>query len=59
VLVGRRGERTFVVLEEGAVLPYAESTAKAFGVGQSKRVVFNKDLAKQDAKKADKKAKAS
>jgi CRISPR-associated protein Csb1 len=59
VLVGRRGERSPVALEEGAVLAYAESKAKAFGVGQSKRVAFNNDLAKQDAKKADKKAKAS
>jgi CRISPR-associated protein Csb1 len=58
-LVGRRGERSSVALEEGAVLAYAESTARAFGVGQSRRVVFNKDLAEQDAKKADKKAKAS
>jgi CRISPR-associated protein Csb1 len=59
VLVGRRGERTSVLLEEGAVLAYAESTAKAFGVfGQSKRVAFNKELATQDAKKVEKKAKA-
>jgi CRISPR-associated protein Csb1 len=58
-LVGRRGERSPVALEESAVLTYAESKAKAFGVGQPQSVTFNKDLAKQDAKKADKKAKAS
>jgi CRISPR-associated protein Csb1 len=59
VLIGRRGERSPIALEESAVLAYARSKAKAFGVGPGKRVVFNKDLAKQDAKKADKKAKAS
>jgi CRISPR-associated protein Csb1 len=59
VLVGRKGERNVVALEESVVQSYAQSTAKAFGVGQNKRVVFNKDLAKQDAKKADKKTKVS
>jgi CRISPR-associated protein Csb1 len=59
MLVGRRGERSPVNLEESMVLAYAKSKAKAFDVGQSKRVVFSKDLAKQDARKADKKAKAS
>jgi CRISPR-associated protein Csb1 len=55
MLVGRRGERSPIALEEGAILAYAESKAKAFGVGPCERVVFSKDFAKQDAKKADKK----
>lgn len=58
-LVGRKGERTPVSLDQSTVRAYAQSVAKAFGVGQNKRVVFNKELAKQDAKKADKKAKVS
>jgi CRISPR-associated protein Csb1 len=59
VLVGRRGERSPVALEEGAVLAYAQSAAAAFGVGQNKRVSFDNKRAKEDARKADKKAKAS
>ncbi len=54
-LVGRKGERTAVNLDENVVQAYALSAAKAFGVGQNKRVMFNKELAKQDARKADKK----
>jgi CRISPR-associated protein Csb1 len=58
-LVGRRGERSPVALEAGTVLSYAQAAAKAFGVGQSKRVSFDNKRAKDDARKADKKAKAS
>lgn len=57
-LVGRKGERSPVALDEAAVLSCAQAAARAFGVGQGRRVAFNKDLAKQDARKADKKARA-
>ncbi|MGY3454087.1 type I-G CRISPR-associated RAMP protein Csb1/Cas7g [Bradyrhizobium sp. USDA 4353] len=59
VLVGRRGERTAIALEEAAVLAYARSRADAFGCGPSRRVAFDGKRAKEDARKADKKAKAS
>jgi CRISPR-associated protein Csb1 len=59
VLVGRKGERTAVALEDAAVLAYAQSAARAFGVGKNQRVSFDNKRAKDDAKKADKKAKAS
>ncbi|MGJ5180698.1 type I-G CRISPR-associated RAMP protein Csb1/Cas7g [Bradyrhizobium oligotrophicum] len=59
VLVGRRGERTAVALEEGLVLAYARSRTEAFGRGPSKRIAFDAKRAKDDARKADKKAKAS
>lgn len=59
MLVGRKGERTPIAMEEAAVLGFAQSTAKAFGVGKSQHVAFDSKRAKDDAKKADKKAKAS
>jgi len=59
MLVERRGERSAVALEEGVVRAYAQSAAKAFGVGQTRRVSFDSKRAKDDARKADKKAKAS
>jgi CRISPR-associated protein Csb1 len=58
-LVGRKGERDPVSLEEGLVTAYVEAAAETFGVGESRAVAFDKARAKQDAKKADKKAKAS
>ena len=58
-VVGRRGERKDIDLTEQVVLEYAQGTASAFGKGQNRRVSFDKTLAKEDAKKADKKAKAS
>ena len=58
-LVGRKGERTAITLDDDVVQEFAHKAAKAFGVGQSQRVRFDKDLAKQDVRKADKKAKAS
>ena len=58
-LVGRKGERSIVGITEALVHDYALAAAKAFGVGESKRVSFEKTLAERDARKADKKAKAS
>jgi CRISPR-associated protein Csb1 len=58
-LVGRRGDRTNVDLSEEIALEYARAAAKRFGVGTSKRVAFDKARAREDVRKADKKAKAS
>lgn len=57
-LVDRSGVRTPVSLTEILAQNYAASAAKAFGVGPSHRLQFDKARAKEDAKKADKKAKA-
>jgi CRISPR-associated protein Csb1 len=57
--VGRKGDRAEVDLTDQIAQDYARSAAKAFGVGQAKHVSFDKTLAKEDARKADKKAKAS
>jgi hypothetical protein len=53
-VVGRRGERKDIDLTEQVVLEYAQGTASAFGKGENRRVSFDKTLAKEDAKKADK-----
>ncbi len=58
-LVGRKGERSDVELAEGLVVDYASAAAKAFGVGENRRVHFDKTRAKEDAQKAGTKAKAS
>jgi CRISPR-associated protein Csb1 len=58
-LVGRRGERTPVEVNETLASDYAAASAKAFGIGASRRVKFNKVLAKEDTKKADKKGRAA
>jgi CRISPR-associated protein Csb1 len=58
-LVNRDGSRNRITLSEKVVEEYAEQTAKAFGVGPSRRVSFDKARAKEDAKKADKKAKTA
>jgi len=42
------GERKPLKLSQKDVLPYAELSAKAFGVGASKTVSFDKDRAKKD-----------
>jgi CRISPR-associated protein Csb1 len=42
------GERNPLKLTQKDVLPYAEAAAKAFGVGPSKTVNFDKDRAKKD-----------
>jgi CRISPR-associated protein Csb1 len=58
-LVGRRGERSSVDMSEELALEYATAAAKRFGVGTGKRVAFDKARAKEDVRKADKKARAS
>ena len=55
-LIARTGERTPVSLSESFVMAYAEGAAKVFGVGENRRVAFDKAKAKEDRKKADKKA---
>ena len=55
-LVKRSGKRTAVDLNEQTALSYAKSAAEAFGVGPSRQLSFNKELAQEDAKK-DKKTK--
>jgi CRISPR-associated protein Csb1 len=58
-VVGRDGIRTGVELPETLIESYASDAAEKFGVGKSRIVPFDKALAEEDAKKADKKAKAS
>ena len=58
-LVGRDGVRQKVELTACVTQCYASATANAFGVGESKSVNFQKELAKEDAKKADKKSSVS
>jgi CRISPR-associated protein Csb1 len=57
-LVGRKGEKTRIELGELIVKEYAFAAADAFGKRNNKRVLFDKTRAKDDARKADKKAKA-
>lgn len=52
--VGRDGTRTEVPLAAEACLEYASKKAKAFGVGESRSVRFDKSLAKTDVKKKEK-----
>ena len=52
--VARSGERQPVTLDEATALRYANTAADAFGVGDDRRVKFNKDYAKADAKKKTK-----
>ena len=49
--VGRDGQRVPVDLDADAAYRYAKEAAGAFGVGESRRVVFDKGLAKEDANK--------
>lgn len=49
-LVARDGTRTTIDLTPAAALDYATKAAKAFGVGESRRVTFDKKLAEGDAK---------
>ena len=57
-LVERSGKRTEVDLSAQTALNYAKTAAKAFGVGPSRQLSFDKKLAQKDAKKdKDKKAK--
>jgi len=57
VLVSRHGERSGVELSESVVHDFARSVSNAFGIGENRRVLFDKARAREDAKKADKKAK--
>jgi CRISPR-associated protein Csb1 len=57
--VGRDGSRTEVELPKTLIEDYASGAAKKFGKGEDRKVLFDKSLAKEDAKKADKRAKAS
>lgn len=55
MVVERNGHRTSVGLTAAFALDYAASAAKAFGVGQNRRVAFKKELAQADLKEIDKK----
>jgi CRISPR-associated protein Csb1 len=59
VMVGRKGERMPIDLTEALVTDYALTAARAFGVGGSRTVTFDKARAKEDVKKVGKKTKAS
>ena len=52
--VARTGEREPIALNEEIALSYARAAADAFGVGEDRRVSFDKNLAKADAKKKTK-----
>jgi CRISPR-associated protein Csb1 len=58
-VIGRNGERSSIELLESVLQDYASGAATKFGVGENRDAVFDKTLAKEDAKKADKKAKSS
>ena len=51
-LVDREGQRQNVALTEDAASTYAEAAAEAFGVGENRRVQFDKKLAEADLKEA-------
>ena len=48
--VARSGERSSLPLDESAALRYAQDAARIFGVGESCRVTFDKNLALEDIK---------
>ena len=50
--VARDGRRTAIALSEDVVYEYAKDSAEAFGVGEDHSLIFDKKLAKADAKKA-------
>ena len=52
--VARNGERLAIGLNEEKALSYARHTAAALGVGDSRRVAFDKTLAVQDTKEKTK-----
>lgn len=52
------GERKAFVLSHAEAISYAQATAKAFGVGESKTVEFDKVRAQADVKPTEKKTKA-
>jgi CRISPR-associated protein Csb1 len=55
-LVHRDGTRELVTLDRAAVKDYAQSSSEAFGRGPNRLVTFDSALAKEDVRKADKKA---
>ena len=55
-LVHRDGTREPVTLDRAAIKDYAQSSTETFGKGPDRRVMFNSALAKDDVRKADKKA---
>jgi CRISPR-associated protein Csb1 len=57
-LVHRKGKRDPIALEPDIVRKYAEDAANAFGKGADRPVTFKEALAKEDVRKADKKARA-
>jgi CRISPR-associated protein Csb1 len=57
-LVERSGARTGVALTGEIAENYARKAAQDFGVGPNRRVAFDNNRAREDAKRADKKAKA-
>jgi CRISPR-associated protein Csb1 len=56
-MVEQSGARKPAALTESVAKDYAATAAKAFGVGPNRQLLFNKERAKEDAKKADRKAK--
>lgn len=48
--VTRDGQRTPIALDEDVSYAYAQAAAQAFGVGEDRHLVFDKNLAKADAK---------
>jgi CRISPR-associated protein Csb1 len=58
-IVQRDGKRDAVSLDPGIIRKYAQSSADTFGKGPDRPVTFDPALAKEDVRKADKKAKAS
>jgi CRISPR-associated protein Csb1 len=58
VAVMRDGSRQVIELTADLALQFAEVSSKKFGVGPNHNVEFDKKLAKEDVKKADKKAKS-
>ena len=55
-IVHRDGRREAVTLDPAAVKDYAQSSAAAFGKGENREVAFDPALAREDIRKADKKA---
>jgi CRISPR-associated protein Csb1 len=58
-VIDRHGKRTDVSVTEPFSQGYAKGAAEAFGVGEGREIPFDPAKAKEDVKKADKKAKAS
>lgn len=59
IVVDRHGKRHRVALNEANALAYATTATKEFGRGEDLSIAFSNDKAKEDVKKADKKAKVS